>query len=159
DGRMAHRRGRRSVAVEIRASRLEAAMSSVSQTPTGTPRKTLDEIRREIEEEFAPHDIAPSPVAADAVEVSNRDDDDFDVDAFEAFRRPKSHRAGYIVAAFIGCVIGQLVLLGYFGVVYYSSRYSAVRMAEMVSNITETPSAAGPTPDASVAPHAPPASM
>src|SRR5262249_14343068 len=152
---MAHRRGRRSVAGERGASRLEAAMTSASPTPAGAPRKTLEDIRREIEEEFAPPEITPSRVA---VEVDDRDDGDFDAAALEAFRRPKQHRAGYIVAAFVGCVIGQLVLLGYFGVMYYSGRYGTLRIAETMSSIAETPFTAGTTRDAPVAPDVPPAS-
>jgi len=130
-------------------------MTSASPTPAGAPRKTLEDIRREIEEEFAPPEITPSRVA---VEVDDRDDGDFDAAALEAFRRPKQHRAGYIVAAFVGCVIGQLVLLGYFGVMYYSGRYGTLRIAETMSSIAETPFTAGTTRDAPVAPDVPPAS-
>src|SRR5262249_45768189 len=100
--------------------------------------------------------ITPSRVAA---EVDDREDGDFDAAALEAFRRPpKQHRAGYIVAAFVGCVIGQLVLLGYFGVMYYSGRDGTLRLAQTMSSIAETPFTAGTTRDAPVAPDVPPAS-
>jgi hypothetical protein len=75
--------------------------------------KTLDQIRREIDAEFVPPTMsAPSAPPRDA-----RPDIDEDEVALEEFgrrfpRRP-TKRSGYIVAAIIGCIIGQLMILGY----------------------------------------------
>jgi hypothetical protein len=92
------------------------------------PRKTLDDIRREIDAEY-PQTVAPigadhAAVIPSAVDVPARPFPGDEQDAFDAFYKPAVEerrggsfslrgRGGYIAAGLIGCVVGQLVLLGY----------------------------------------------
>jgi len=106
-------------------------MSPDAASPGGaTPRKTLDEIRREIEEEFSPPQTAdaqapPAPrelpkrqprerLATRSVPRRSLDEDDDDqaalleLEAYDSARRPRPRRVGYILAGLIGCLVGQL---------------------------------------------------
>lgn len=81
------------------------------------PRKTLDEIRREIDAEFAGRPTADGAAADAGAERSAplRDDVGEDV-RLEDLRRhrgsPRTRRGSYILAGVIGCVVGQLALFG-----------------------------------------------
>jgi hypothetical protein len=117
--------------------------------PNEAPRKTLDDIRRELEAEYGYVEIANSP--ADVREVvdeprprrafvepqtsvvwNDRDDlddtiddvdDRTDASDFRAIadrhersrgREQGQRRSGYLIAAIVGCVAGQALLLAYF---------------------------------------------
>lgn len=105
----------------------------------GTPsrhesrRKTLDDIRREIEAEYCPpalfDDGADStPVARKAREI----DEDADLDDELLLRRlTEPERAsdwrGYVMAGVIGCIAGQLIILGYVAVARYGGDLAKLR--------------------------------
>jgi hypothetical protein len=87
----------------------------------GAPRKTLDEIRHEIEAEFAGTPIADA--AAGEADVKRRSprrdvvkyhvDDDLRLEELRRHRaRSRTRRGKYILAGVIGCVVGQLALFG-----------------------------------------------
>ena len=99
----------------------------------GTPRKTLDEIRRELDADYS-SSVTPGsqnggavdssvpyavPAASvDANEASERhttDDDGFNAPVVHETRGPtrrRTRRLAYIVAGVAGCLAGQLVLIG-----------------------------------------------
>jgi len=79
------------------------------------PRKTLDEIRREIDAEFGPPPVTDAPAEADVAERARPDrvagmgvgEDDAAIDELrQRLLRPRTGRAGYIIAGLIGCVVG-----------------------------------------------------
>jgi len=87
----------------------------------GAPRKTLDEIRHEIDAEFAGTPIADAAAGEAGAERRSprRDVVRYDVDddlRLEELRRhrasPRTRRGRYILAGVIGCVVGQLALFG-----------------------------------------------
>jgi hypothetical protein len=149
-------------------------MSPDAASPGGaTPRKTLDEIRREIEEEFSPRQTAdaqapPAPrelpkrqprerLVARSVPRRSLDDDDDDqaalleLEAGDSARRPMPRRVGYILAGLIGCLVGQLAILGYFVAVHYRSTSGVVGMVA-------TPLPSATSRSQAPAPSSPPAS-
>lgn len=75
------------------------------------PRKTLEDIRREVDAEFAPPD---DDLAGD--------------EAFPAPRRTVGRR-GYLVAGLIGCIVGQALILAYVGVALYAGDAGRLRIA------------------------------
>jgi len=105
----------------------------------GTPsrhesrRKTLDDIRREIEAEYCPpalsdHAADSTPAARRAREV----DEDADLDDELLLRRltaPEraSDWRGYVMAGVIGCIAGQLIILGYVAVARYGGDLAKLR--------------------------------
>jgi hypothetical protein len=151
-------------------------MSSDAASPGGaTPRKTLDEIRREIEEEFSPPQTAeaqapPAPrelpkpqprerLATRSVPRRSLDEDDDDqlalleLEAKGSARRPVRSRVGYILAGLIGCLVGQLAILGYFVAVHYRSTSGVVGMAATLlpSSTSRSQAPAPSSPPASTA--------
>jgi hypothetical protein len=127
-------------------------MSPDAASPGGaTPRKTLDEIRREIEAEFSPREtpdaqVPPAPrempkrqprerLATRSVPRRYRDEDDDDrlalleLEANDSARRPVRSRVGYILAGLIGCLVGQVAILGYFVALNYRSTSGVVGVA------------------------------
>ena len=87
----------------------------------GAPRKTLDEIRREVDAEFAGTPIADAAAGEAGAKRRSprRDVVKYDVDddlRLEELRRhrasPRTRRGRYILAGVIGCVVGQLALFG-----------------------------------------------
>lgn len=105
----------------------------------GTPsrhesrRKTLDDIRREIEAEYCPP--ALSDDAADSTPAARRAreiDEDADLDDELLLRRltaPEraSDWRGYVMAGVIGCIAGQLIILGYVAVARYGGDLAKLR--------------------------------
>src|SRR5262245_3335103 len=138
------------------------------------PRKTLDEIRREIEAEFgeipAAHTFSDGgrenphpPLVADAdadvssarrrpanAAVSRRPNawrrSDVDEDEVDIVRRAQvgmqaRRRGGYIAAGVIGCLIGQLILVGFMVV---RQRVTAPPVEVPMERVTGTPPALAP---------------
>jgi hypothetical protein len=105
----------------------------------GTParhesrRKTLDDIRREIEAEYCPPALADH--AADSTPAARRAreaDEDADLDDELLLRRltaPEraSDWRGYVMAGVIGCIAGQLIILGYVAVARYGGDLAKLR--------------------------------
>ena len=81
-------------------------------------RKTLDDIRRELDAEFGTLPITDAaPIGEDEAAVGR-----FDQPGAEAKRcapRRTTGRAGYIIGGVIGCIAGQLRLLGGLTVMHY----------------------------------------
>jgi hypothetical protein len=99
----------------------------------GTPRKTLDEIRRELDADYpssvtpasqnggAAESSAPYPVPAVSVDENEKDErhetdgDGLNAPVVDETRVPprrRTRRLRYIVAGVAGCLAGQLVLIG-----------------------------------------------
>jgi hypothetical protein len=99
----------------------------------GTPRKTLDEIRRELDADYpssvtlasqnggAAESSAPYPVPAVSVDENEKDErhetdgDGLNAPVVDGTRVPprrRTRRLRYIVAGVAGCLAGQLVLIG-----------------------------------------------
>ena len=151
-------------------------IDNVSAPRDERPRKTLDEIRHEIEADFAPPGGILQPVVPEAAEPLHRprrhqrprrlvatagpvDEDqpvDVDIDVANteherATTRRRPRRTGYIFAALVGCLIGQIVILVYLTVAYYriASTTAAVRVAMSGAPDARATSAVPPVPLAS----------
>ena len=144
-----------------------------------TPRKTLDEIRRQIDADFAeaaipqaasdadiagrshvPDNDAPAARMRRVAPARDETDDDPATQRFYAalaaradrkLRRP-SRRGGYLIAGLIGCMIGQIVLLGFMGLMRLRTESGtnsiatpAERVAAMPPSSTAAPSAGSMT--------------
>src|SRR5215470_6077199 len=115
-----------------------------------TPRKTLDEIRRQINADFAE---AAIPQAASEDEIADRSHPATQrfyaalaAGAERKLRRP-SRRSGYLIAGLIGAMIGQIVLLGFMGLMRHRAESGtssiatpAERVATMPPSSTSAPS-------------------
>ena len=106
------------------------------------PRRTLDDIRREIEEEFAPAEVRRFPSPTDVVV------DEPDAETLAALRRRRPRRGGYIVSALVGFLVGQIAILGYLAVMWQRSSPAAAPAFTV----------AGAPPPSSLPPAAPPTS-
>jgi hypothetical protein len=126
------------------------------------PRKTLDDIRRELDAEYgevatlhrpSDVDVADCPPAADAAAGACPVPDppvtvDYEADRLDAAivararaeMQSRRWRGGYIAAGVIGCLIGQLTLLGVMAVI----RHRAVSTVGSVEAPTESVTAAAP---------------
>jgi hypothetical protein len=105
----------------------------------GTPsrhesrRKTLDDIRREIEAEYCPPALSDDPVdPAPAARTARKIDEHADLDDELLLRRltaPEhaSDWRGYVMAGVIGCIAGQLIILGYVALARYGGDLSKLR--------------------------------
>ena len=131
-------------------------------TTEGTPRRTLDDIRRELDADYpssvtpasqnggAADSFTPSPVPAASVDVTR------------VSPRKRTRRLGYIVAGVAGCLAGQLALIGILIVVrqWHPAALDAptagVETAPPAPNATSEPRIADPRPISDDAP--PPAS-
>jgi cytoskeletal protein RodZ len=143
------------------------------------PRKTLDDIRRELDAEFGETAAAHVSADNDAAERSRAADDDaarppaapparslrdvapvsFDEDDLETARHDAAvvrrarldmqprRRGGYIAAGVIGCLVGQLVLIG-FMVVMRHRPVTAPSLEPPTEHVAATPlaSTSQPTP-------------
>src|SRR5690242_12569844 len=94
-------------------------MTSEASTTTDRQRKTLDDIRRELEVEFV-DDPGEGVVDRPRGRLVDRMTPHYDVDDQLAGReaddeRPSASpkRRGYVLAALVGCTVGQLLLLGF----------------------------------------------
>src|SRR5215470_4786645 len=115
-----------------------------------TPRKTLDEIRRQINADFAE---AAIPQAASEDEIADRSHPATQrfyaalaAGAERKLRRP-SRRSGYLIAGLIGAMIGQIVLLCFMGLMRHRAESGtssiatpAERVATMPPSSTSAPS-------------------
>jgi hypothetical protein len=124
--------------VAIEVTDIEDVRTSSSERP----RRTLDDIRREIEEEFAPADLRRFPSTTNVVV------DEPDSETLAALRRRRPRRGGYIVSALVGFFVGQIAILGYLGVVWHRSTPAAAPAFTV----------AGAPPPPSIPPAAPPTS-
>lgn len=135
------------------------------------PRKTLDDIRRELDAEYGevatihtPSDVdaVDRPPAADAAASARPVPDppvtiDYEADRVDAAivararaaMQSRRWRGGYIAAGVIGCLIGQLTLLGFMAVIRHrAASYDPSVEAPMESVTAAAPQAATPEPSA-----------
>jgi hypothetical protein len=135
------------------------------------PRKTLDDIRRELDAEYgevatlhrpSDVDVADRPPAADAAAVARPVPDpvvtiDYEADRLDAAvvararaeMQSRRWRGGYIAAGVIGCLIGQLTLLGFMAVIRHrAASYDPSVEAPMERVTAAAPQAATPEPQA-----------
>ena len=139
------------------------------------PRKTLDDIRRELDAEYgkvatihtpSDVDVADGPLAADAAAPARpvpdvppptwdvRDDepatDRLDaavVARARAEMQSRRRRGGYVAAGVIGCLIGQLTLLGFMAVIRHRAASTAPSAEAPAERVTAAaPQAATPEP-------------
>jgi hypothetical protein len=133
------------------------------------PRKTLDDIRRELDAEYgevatihtpSDVDVADGPLAADAAAAARPVPDppvtiDYEADRLDAAvvararaeMQSRRWRGGYIAAGVIGCLIGQLTLLGFMAVIRHrAASYDPSVEAPMERVTAAAPQAATPEP-------------
>jgi len=133
------------------------------------PRKTLDDIRRELDAEYgevatihtpSDVDVADGPPAADAAASARLVPDppvtiDYEADRLDAAvvararaeMQSRRWRGGYIAAGVIGCLIGQLTLLGFMAVIRHrAASYDPSVEAPMERVTAAAPQAATPEP-------------
>jgi hypothetical protein len=136
---------------------------------TGTPsgesqrRRTLDDIRREIEAEFAPSPTATEGARLRATSTARDLDEDPDLDDDPIVIRRRDRRStrrsnwrGYVMAGAIGCIAGQLMILTYVGVTRYGADIAKLRASFGVPRLSAPVMRADETPhlSASVRPDA-----
>jgi hypothetical protein len=137
------------------------------------PRKTLDEIRREIDADYGlpatPDGAAEAEVTEHLVpDVNERPDIGEDEAAFDHFKRLRvkrrrsalrlTRRVGYVIAAVIGCLAGQFALFGYLAVTRHWAT-SGAGVSAPAPPVTAMPSGASvtvPVPPVAAVPPSPP---
>ena len=130
------------------------------------PRKTLDEIRSEIDAEFgAPPPSGESADSPPGTRPSRADEYAAALEEFhEHFMRHRSKR-GYIIAAAVGCIVGQLALVGSYlsltdQAILTSARVATVAALRSVLSRSPVPLPSTPPPSEPVSePAAPSAAM
>src|SRR5262249_49366950 len=127
------------------------------------PRKTLDDIRRELDADYSSC-VTPPPTPGDVTVLTTvpyvieATPDDM----CEAEVARRTRRLGYIVAALIGCLVGQGVLLGFFLIVRptVADDSSVPSTSAMPTTIFEAPRAPDVTAASPpVAPFVPPIAL
>lgn len=87
------------------------------------PRKTLDDIRRELEAEFPdPHPGEPDATRARVSMAPYLDDEEEAVERPRFARHRPRRRRGYATAAAVGCIAGQVLLV----VIYFAVTWESI---------------------------------
>lgn len=98
-------------------------MAPDAGTPAGeAPRhRTLDDIRREIDAEYSESSDGPRVPTRTRDEDADVGDNAISVRHLRAEPAGRSHWRGYLMAGAIGCIAGQLIILGYVAVTRYGA--------------------------------------